>query len=55
MKQNYLFENFFHSGFGEIMFHFLYNNIKFVVFWCQTNLDTVCGVQSNSLFCFYVH
>jgi hypothetical protein len=39
----------FTSGFGEIMFHFWYNNIKVGVFRCQSNFDTVCGVQSISL------
>jgi hypothetical protein len=33
MKQKNLFENFFTSGFGEMMmFHFLYNNIKIGAF-----------------------
>jgi hypothetical protein len=41
----------FSSGFGEMMFHFLYNNIKVGVFWYQSNLDTVCGVQLISLLC----
>jgi hypothetical protein len=49
MKQKDFFENFFTSGFGEIMFHFLCNNIKVGAFWCQSNLDTVFGVQSISL------
>jgi hypothetical protein len=28
MKQKDFFENFLPSGFGEMMFHFWYNNIK---------------------------
>jgi hypothetical protein len=55
MKQMDFFENFFTSDFGEIMFHFWYNNIKIESFWCQSNLDTVSGVHSISLLCFCVH
>jgi hypothetical protein len=50
MKQKDFFENFLPSGFGEIMlFYFWYNNIKIRAFWCQSNLDTLFGVQSISL------
>jgi hypothetical protein len=55
MKQKDFFENFFISGFGEIMFHFLYNNIKIRTFWCQSNLVTAFGVHTLSLLCFYIH
>jgi hypothetical protein len=50
-KRMYL-KTYLSSGFREIMFYFWYNNIKVVVFWCQSKLDTVCWVQSISLVCF---